>query len=242
MTGASHRAFVKKTGFGRVAGQAASGAAMALLFVGFLVLLLRLIRRARWVRSFPFIDLELAEERRGLLVLWLGGVWAFFVMARLDGVYPHYLIIAYPVPFVVIALCLADLRGLVPERWRRVGHWAAAGLVGVLVLGYVGFNVSFTSFVRDNGGTAGDYGVAYRHKDALVEFARRHRLRVVGAGYEVQRPIAIRRRYGQPIAPASVAPPGGRWLQVGNRLRGRAPRCPPTQTRRFGPLVACVRP
>jgi hypothetical protein len=108
------------------------------------------------------------REESGKLIcwLWVSLPFAGYIALSVDKpIYPHYLIILYPVPFWFAAAALDWLakRG---RRWRRN---FATGLILATVLFQVLFLTWFTDFIGRYGGTTGDYGVAYRHK---LEVAR----------------------------------------------------------------------
>src|SRR5204862_4015141 len=128
---------------GTAASAAASPVVSFLFFGGLLALFVRAVRRARVDRRWPFVHLEPEEERRALLFLWVASLWTFFLAARLEGVFPHYFIIAYPVPFAIAALALDDLRRLAARRFPRASAGVAAGLAAVLAGAFLLFDVQF---------------------------------------------------------------------------------------------------
>ena len=93
------------------------------------------------------------------MVLWLAAAIAVFGATGIKTS-PHYLIVAYPAPFLAMGWIA---RAALP--WRR----AAFGLLAAAVVLAAVFNTSLLGLVQSEGGTAGDYGVAYRHKAAAAK-------------------------------------------------------------------------
>jgi hypothetical protein len=182
------------------------------------------------------------DERRALLVVWIGGVWAAFAAARLDQIYPHYLVITYPVSFVLIAIALEDLSRAAARGRPALAASLPAAMVAGLCLTYVAFNLAFFRFVAGQGGTAGDYGVAYRHKAALASFVRDQGIVMMGAPPELEHLVRLGARRAAPSGdPAGVAEPPLRVLVVHDSFRG-AFACSPEREVRFGPLLGCLQP
>jgi hypothetical protein len=77
--------------------------------------------------------------------------------------FPHYFIILYPLPYLGLALALEKL-----EDWRR--HVGRTVLATLLVC-YAAFDVVTLRALVARGGAPADYGVAYMHKSAAVDFA-----------------------------------------------------------------------
>jgi hypothetical protein len=213
-----------------------------LLLGGFVMLVGGLLWRASR-RGATWRRLQVEDERHAVLLLWVGGIWATFIVARLDALYPHYFVLTYPAPFVIVALALDRCRELV-ARWRAAPALAAA-IVAVVAMcaAYGAFNIAFIRYVDRQGGTRGDYGVAYRHKDDIATFALRHHLELKEAPPEVNQLVSLRRRYPRPdVGPVEVVPPG-RSLEIRDWVRqGDFSECASERRRQFGPLVACIRP
>ena len=155
----------------------ASTVAAALFLLGLVTSALCVVRGARTSRRWPWLALAPAGASRALLLVWLAGIWLSYATPRGDRLYPHYLIVTFPVIFAVQALALSDLAGAV----RRVRHLATIGAIAVLVVisvGYTAFTLSFHRFLDDSGGTSGDYGVVYRHKADLASVLQARGLRV----------------------------------------------------------------
>ena len=88
---------------------------------------------------------------------------------RPTALYPHYLIVTFPVSFAVQALALADLVAVARSGVRRVATVGAIATLVMVSAAYTAFTLSFHRFLDDVGGTAGDYGVVYRDKAELAD-------------------------------------------------------------------------
>jgi 4-amino-4-deoxy-L-arabinose transferase-like glycosyltransferase len=163
--------------------------------------------------------------RRGLLVVWLAGVWLTYIPKSSSVVWPWYLIVTYPVSFVLAALGLADLARLVRGR---------AGVAASLIAGsaiataFVAFTLSFQHFVQQQGGTAGDYGVVYNDTEALAEAVK-------ARGMQVDSPVAeylVSGHLNVPRKPHHV-------VSTKDRLVDRSPLACTGTRKAFGPLDAC---
>lgn len=104
-----------------------------------------------------------------LCALWMGLPLCGYLLLSTDRpIYPHYLILLYPVPFWLAADTADRLAGFVGgAAWSRAGAGlvlAAAALVQAL------FVARLLDFLAREGGAPGDYGVCYRHKVAAAEF------------------------------------------------------------------------
>jgi 4-amino-4-deoxy-L-arabinose transferase-like glycosyltransferase len=210
LTGADHQ-----TGASWAVGRAAGIVVVVLLLIGIATSLARVVRDGRR----PPVD----TARRALLVVWLVGIWIAFLPSRRSGVGPHYLIITYPVSFLLAALGLDDVLARVRRR-SGVVSLAAAAAIGA---GFVMFTLSFQAFVRDNGGAGGAYGVVYRDSSALAGAAR-------AEGLHVDFPPAEYLVGGH-----LGAPPGTRMARVRNRFRDSSPLPCSGKRRFFGRLEAC---
>jgi 4-amino-4-deoxy-L-arabinose transferase-like glycosyltransferase len=200
-------------------GRAAGIVVIALLLVGVATSVARLVRRGRR----PDID----TARRGLLVVWLVGVPLVYASSSRSGVGPHYLIVSYPVTFLLAALGLVDVASMVRRRPAVVSLAGAAAIAAA----FVAFSVSFQSFVRQHGGTAGAYGVIYANTAALAAAAHAQHIHVGLASAEY-------------LAWGHVgAPPGTkRIVDVRNRLRDDSPLPCSGRRRWFGPIESCFPP
>ena len=149
--------------------------AYTLFVLGLVTCALCVVRGARTTRSWPGLALTSGSASRALLLVWLAGIWLSYATPAADRVYPHYLIVIFPVVFAVQALALSDLVGAVRRR-----HLATIGAIAVLVVvsaGYTAFTLSFHRFVDSFGGTAGDYSVVYRDKAELADALQARGLR-----------------------------------------------------------------
>ena len=173
LVGASNALLVSDAGVAWTLGRAASFLAAALLVAGLVTCATRVVRGTKRVARWPWLELDPDTARRALLLAWLGGIWLSYVGSATGRVASHYLIVSYPVTFVVQALALSDVaRG----RLRP----AAAVVAVAVAAAFVAFTVAFHSFLDEQGGAAGDYGIVYRDKDALAELLRKGGLRADG--------------------------------------------------------------
>lgn len=207
----------------------ASVVAGALFVLGLATSALSVVRCARVARRRPWLELEVAAARRALLLVWLAGAWIVYAAPASDRLYPHYLIVTFPVSFVVLALGLADLTGVVRRRYDRAASLAAAAAVVVLCVAFTAFTLSFHRYVGREGGTAGDYGVVYRDKAALADFVRERGLRVQD---EMVLDFLVT---GDRDAPPGDPP----FVTVVDRFR-EATRACAGRLRSFGALDACI--
>ncbi|MDA0842308.1 MAG: hypothetical protein O3B01_25965 [Planctomycetota bacterium] len=98
----------------------------------------------------------------GWLVLSVKG----YLWLSLDKqIYPHYLIILYPIQFWLAAVAVDWMLERVGKSWARVAK-AFVVLAASAEILFVGV---FLRQVDLRGGFEGDYGVAYKHKRAIVE-------------------------------------------------------------------------
>ncbi len=242
VTGASDRALTNAGPLARRAAVVASIVAWGLLLGGFVMFIAALVRRALVSRSQK-TRLDVQDERRMILLLWVGGIWAVFIAVRLEALYPHYFVLAYPTPFAIVALALDTCRRFVARWWPTVATTTAAAIVVAMCAAYSAFDVSFIRFLERRGGTQGDYGVTYRHKRDVAAFALTHKLDLGEAPAEIAQLVALRLKFPQPVERPPESLPPGRVLDVRDRLKGQDfPECEPERKRTFGPLVTCQRP
>ena len=207
VTGAQHQATWAWT-LGRVAGLAV----LAFLAVGIVTSVVRAVRE----RQAPSLD----TQRRAFLVVWLVGICVVYLPSTRGGVGPHYLLVDYPVSFLLAALGLSDVAG------RRV----AIGAVAAIAAGFVVFTLSFQSFVAAHEGTTGTYDVTYRQSAALAAAVREQGLHV---GYG-RAEYLVSGHLGVPDG----TPPRD-IVEVRDRLRDQSPLPCSGRRRWFGPLEAC---
>lgn len=206
---------------------------IGLLALGCLVLAFGL--RARHPQRAPHLA----------LAFWVFGYLAAMSWLRLEEQFPHYFIILYPGTFLLMALPIGWL-------WQRPGRASKAFatlLVALVLAGNLTTLHSFHRFVRDVGGTAGDYGVAYRHKAELARWAVAQQLPITTRQWEFGYLYRVTNTYGDDAAIAAIlarrgpAPPGAKGLSVFNRLwRPHVARRRCAGRQDFGPLVVCPHP
>jgi hypothetical protein len=207
----------------------AGAVAAALLILGLVTSAACVARNARLSRRRPWLELGPAAATRALLLVWLAGIWLVYAAPASDRLYPHYMIVTYPVSFVVLAVGLADLTGAVRARVGRAACFGALATVVAMSAGYAAFTLSFQRYVGREGGTAGDYGVVYRDKAKLADFVRSRGLRVRD---EMVIDFLVT---GDRESPTGEPP----FVTVADRLRDPAPRCA-GELRSFGALDACI--
>ena len=164
--------FATDAGLAWKTARGASMVATALLVVGLFTSALCIGRRVRTSRRWPWLDLGPRAASRALLLVWLAGVWFANATPATDRLFPHYLIVTFPVTFVVQVLALADLVAVARRSARKVALVGAISALVFLATGYAAFTLSFHRFLDDVGGTAGDYGVVYRDKAGLADLVR----------------------------------------------------------------------
>jgi len=211
LTGAQHPGGAPWT-LGRTAGYVV----VALLVLGMVTSFVRVVRDGR----HPGID----AERRALLLVWLVGIWLSYIVSSRSGVGPHYLIVSYPVSFLLAALGLDDAAALLLRRSAVISLAVTAAVAAA----FVAFTLSFQAFVRHHGGTAGAYGIVYADRAALAAAARARDLHVGDTSTEY-------------LAWGHLAVPTGttRIVTFRDRLIDTSPLPCSGQRRSFGPIEAC---
>lgn len=176
------------------------------------------------------------------LLMWWVGYLVIFTALRLERVFPHYYIILFPAPFIVMALALGEL-------WRRwsVGRWVAVALLAVVMVANLTTLRAFQTYLHDRGGTRGDYGVNYEHKAELARWIVGTGVQVVGwHEYAVRHREAMEKRYGDVeaidalVAARGMPPEGLTKIRIWSTLHApqmKSTRCAGRQD--FGPLLVC---
>ena len=211
ITGAHHQSGAAWT-LGRTAGIVV----IVLLVVGMVTSLARIVRDGR----HPEID----TARRALLLIWLVGICLAYITSSRSGVGPHYLIVSYPVSFLLAALGLDDAVSLLRRRSAVISLTTAAAIGAA----FVAFTLSFQAFVRQHDGTAGAYWVIYDDTAALAAAAHARNLHISEAPAEYL-------AWGHLMVPSGVT----RLVTVRIRLRDTSPLPCSGQRRWFGPIEAC---
>ncbi len=171
--------FVHDAGPAWKAARGASVVATALFALGLVTSALCVARGACTSRRWPRFELRPVAASRALLLVWLAGIWLTYATPATGRLYPHYLIVTFPVPFAIEALALADLVAAVrSNRFRSLATIGALCTLAVVAAAHTAFTLSFHRYLDDAGGAAGDYGVVYRDKADLADVVRAHGLRV----------------------------------------------------------------
>jgi hypothetical protein len=178
VVGGSHAQLADEAGTAWRLAAVAGAAAFVLLAVGLVTCAVRVVRGGRLTRWWPFVELGIPAARRALLLAWLAGIWLSYATSARDRVFPHYLIVTYPVSFAVAALGLSDLVELARPRFRAGAVAVGVGALALVVAGFVAFTVSFHRFLARHGGANGDYGVVYDDSHAVAQLVRARGLRV----------------------------------------------------------------
>jgi hypothetical protein len=229
VVGQSRSGLVADAGWAWTWGRWASALTAALLVAGSLTCAFRIAFGAARRRGWPWVDLDVVALRRALLLVWLLGIWLSYATSATDQIYPHYLIVTYPVSFAVAALAVADVLGLLRGR-ARISLVPAALTAAAVAGGYAAFTLAFFHFVEEKGGVSGDYGVAYKHEAALARIMKRRGLRVA------QQPALELLVTGTTQEPAESA----RLVRVRDALVDPTPLACAGERRSFGPLIACL--
>jgi len=99
-----------------------------------------------------------------LLLLWVALPVLFGTLFP-AGLSPEYMLIAYPIPFVLIGVMIVRLQGTLPPRIRFV---PTAAVLAVSVM-HVAFLAGWAQFVDDGRTTsAGQYELSYRQRQAVI--------------------------------------------------------------------------
>jgi 4-amino-4-deoxy-L-arabinose transferase-like glycosyltransferase len=253
LLGASNQAFKNERRGASGAGVAGACAAWAMMGIGVLYLLARAGRMLRPRPGFPFLRYE-GDVMPALVLLWAAAPPLVYLAARLH-VYPHYYIIGFPAPFLLIGAGAEGLFAfgeILKRRFKQPVYVLAALAVAAVVAGQLFFLHGLFSFLEKNGGAKGDYGIVYGQKAAAAQF-------IVGrtpagarpaleldhffGGYEMQylvtaaleeRDAALRREGKRTPARPAFAVYDGYWNEPPADLKCGA-------REDFGPIAVCAR-
>jgi 4-amino-4-deoxy-L-arabinose transferase-like glycosyltransferase len=226
VAGTSRPQLVDEAGAAWTLGQIASFLGVVLLAAGVVTCAARVARGTRRADGWPWLELDPDAARRATLLVWLLGAWLSYFASATGRVFPHYLLVTYPVSFAVQGLALSDGAAFARGRLGRAATGTAAATLAVTVAGFVAFTLAFQHFVGERGGAAGDYGVVYRDKEALARAAGERGLRVNDRVIEF-------------LVPKPHALPSSPRVVVRDRFVNHDPLPCRNETRTFGPLEAC---
>jgi 4-amino-4-deoxy-L-arabinose transferase-like glycosyltransferase len=232
VVGASHAQLADEAGTAWGLARAAGVLVAVLLAVGLVTSAVSVVRGGHVSRRRPFLELDAAAARRAVLLVWLGGIWLSYATSARDRVFPHYLIVTYPVSFALAALGLSDLVALAGARFRPVAAAVAVAALALVVAGFVAFTLGFHRFLDLHGGADGDYGVVYADSRALARAVRLRGLRIAN---DPVLDFLVSGRLGAPAGSSGLVP-------VEYHLDGSVPSPCDGRLRTFGPLSVCLPP
>lgn len=174
VVGGSMPGFLAEVGRAWNVARVAGTIAAALFVLGLVTCAFSVGRGIGTSRRWPWLVLARESASRALVLVWLAGVW--LAIPAGGRLFPHYLIVTFPVVFAVQAMALSDLISATRHLRRPATIGAIAVLVG-MVAAFTAFTLSFQRFLDRYGGAAGDYGIVYRDKAELASVLRAHGLR-----------------------------------------------------------------
>lgn len=214
ITGAPHEG-----GAAWTLGHAAGVVCIVLLALGIVTTLARVVRDGRR----PEID----TARRAFLVVWLVGICLAYIGSSRSGVDPHYLLVSYPVSFLLIALGLGDAAAVVAPRSTAA---VSLGVAAAVAAAFVAFTLSFQSFVQQHGGTTGTYDLVYDDTAALARAVK-------ARGLHTDRAPSEYLAWGHLNVPDGLPP--AHVVQTRDRFHDHSQLPCSGQIRFFGKIEAC---
>jgi hypothetical protein len=145
-------------------------ALMWLFAAGFVMLALELLRPFRHGLA---VALPSLRQKSGKLAAWLLVILPLascIVLPLNKKLYHHYFTMLYPVQFWLFAAALEWGLEKIPSWGQRLAKCTGYGLVGLTAALQIIFLVKLAEIIDQQGGTMGDYGVAYRHKLAAADY------------------------------------------------------------------------
>ncbi len=227
VVGVSMPGFLTEIGLVWSVARVASTVAATLFVVGLVTCALCVGRGVSTSRRWPWLVLAPSSASRALLLVWLVGAW--LAIPAGGRLFPHYLIVTFPVVFAVQALAVADLVGAVP-RVRQQATIAAIAVLVAVAAGHTVFTLSFHRFLDGYGAAGGDYGIVYRDKAELASVLRARGLRVADD------PVIDFLVAGDMDAPAGATP----LVPVRNAFDNALPLPCAGELRSFGLLSTCL--
>jgi hypothetical protein len=199
-----------------------------LIWAAALRLLIQARLRIKKHPGFPWFDFTDAFGI-WMLLIWLLMPLAAYGMSH-TGIYPHYLIIAYPATFLVLASSFEMLakaanyilRKLNVPAVRYLPLVAAVSIAGV----WLGYLLVLRSLIIRDGGLRGDYDVAYVYKNGIAAQMAQHvpnpppqnLLTHVNAGRSWEMRFLLNRAVAARSAAKPIDPVVQNWQVVGSSL------------------------
>ena len=119
-----------------------------------------------------------SAARRLVLIGWIVGIWLSYVTSATERVFPHYLIMTYPVSFVLVALGAQDLVAIarlgLDARFVLPAKIVAVSLLAVIAASFAVFTVSFHTTSTATAARPVTDGVVYDDTNALARALRAH--------------------------------------------------------------------
>ncbi|MDO8735202.1 MAG: hypothetical protein Q7K21_08610, partial [Elusimicrobiota bacterium] len=98
-----------------------------------------------------------------ILIVWLFSPILLLILFRIR-VYPHYMVIQYPVQFIFIAIFLDSLQKFL----KKTGTAITAIIIFFILFSNVFSTLKFYGLIDKSGGAPGDYGTSYKFKKQAV--------------------------------------------------------------------------
>jgi hypothetical protein len=230
LLGDSLQAFTEGLGLMRVVAAAAHSFVGTLFVTGLVLIAWSALRQRPDGQGFLQ---RLTSSPAHVLLLWIASIWISSIAMRLQYAHPHYFVISYPVSFALAMLALQRGTQAAARAVGRIAAAVAATLVVVVAMIFALWTFSFLDFIEREGGTTGDYGVAYTHKRAAVEFARERHADVRSSSMPELPLLAD-------LAAGAESSAGVATLYVENGLVTPVRTECMGESRTFGPLQTCL--
>lgn len=139
---------------------------------GFLYLAGLAVRGARWSKTGPWMAVPDSRQVQAawILVCWLAIPVLVYSATRL-GTQLSYFVLFYPVPFLICGVAWQRLLFASPSRVARA---LLCGVLGVVLLGNVGYVRNLYDFLGRHGGAFGSYGTVAGYKQEAAAYLAEH--------------------------------------------------------------------